>query len=50
MTRKSLGTNVGRATAQAFARKGARIGLLARGKAGLDGAADDVRKDRKSVV
>ena len=34
---------VGRATAQAFARKGARIGLLARGKAGLDGAARDVR-------
>ncbi len=34
---------VGRATAQAFARKGAHIGLLARGKAGLEGAARDVR-------
>ncbi|MFN2475008.1 MAG: SDR family oxidoreductase [Chthoniobacterales bacterium] len=34
---------VGRATVQAFAKKGARIGLLARGQAGLDGAARDVR-------
>jgi NAD(P)-dependent dehydrogenase (short-subunit alcohol dehydrogenase family) len=34
---------VGRATARAFARKGARIGLLARGQAGLDGAARNVR-------
>jgi NAD(P)-dependent dehydrogenase (short-subunit alcohol dehydrogenase family) len=33
---------VGRATAQAFARRGASIGLLARGRAGLDGAARDV--------
>ncbi len=33
---------VGRATAVEFARHGARVGLLARGKAGLDGAARDV--------
>jgi len=33
---------VGRATAIAFARRGASIGLLARGRAGLDGAARDV--------
>ncbi len=34
---------VGRATARAFARPGARIGLIARGRAGLEAAADDVR-------
>jgi NAD(P)-dependent dehydrogenase (short-subunit alcohol dehydrogenase family) len=33
---------VGRATAIAFARRGARIGLLARGRAGLEGAKRDV--------
>lgn len=33
---------VGRATAVAFAREGARIGLLARGRAGLEGARRDV--------
>lgn len=33
---------VGRATVQAFARRGARIGLLARGRAGLEGAKRDV--------
>ncbi|MBX3441732.1 MAG: SDR family oxidoreductase [Planctomyces sp.] len=33
---------VGRATAREFARRGARIGLLARGRAGLAGAAGDV--------
>ncbi|WP_256392714.1 SDR family oxidoreductase [Natronoarchaeum rubrum] len=33
---------VGRATARAFAEQGARIGLLARGEAGLDGARKDV--------
>jgi NAD(P)-dependent dehydrogenase (short-subunit alcohol dehydrogenase family) len=33
---------VGRATAQAFARQGAHIGLLARGKDGLEGARRDV--------
>jgi NAD(P)-dependent dehydrogenase (short-subunit alcohol dehydrogenase family) len=33
---------VGRATARAFARHGARIGLLARGRDGLDGARRDV--------
>jgi NAD(P)-dependent dehydrogenase (short-subunit alcohol dehydrogenase family) len=33
---------VGRATAQAFAREGARIGLIARGRAGLKGAQRDV--------
>ncbi len=33
---------VGRATVRAFARRGARIGLLARGRDGLDGALRDV--------
>jgi len=33
---------VGRATAIAFARRGAHVGLLARGRAGLEGAAHDV--------
>lgn len=33
---------VGRATAQAFARRGAHIGLVARGQAGLEGARRDV--------
>jgi NAD(P)-dependent dehydrogenase (short-subunit alcohol dehydrogenase family) len=33
---------VGRATARVFARKGARIGLLARGRDGLEGAVRDV--------
>ncbi len=33
---------VGRAVAQAFARRGARIGLIARGRAGLEGARRDV--------
>ncbi len=33
---------VGRATANAFARRGARIGLIARGKDGLEGARRDV--------
>ena len=32
---------VGRATVQAFAQEGARIGLIARGKAGLEGAKSD---------
>lgn len=36
---------VGRATAIAFARKGAHIGLLARGEAGLDGARRDVESN-----
>src|SRR5947209_4113938 len=35
---------VGRATAQEFARQGAAIGLLARGKDGLRGAARDVER------
>lgn len=34
---------IGRATVQLLAKRGARIGLLARGEAGLDGAASDVR-------
>ncbi|MGH3971552.1 MAG: SDR family oxidoreductase [Mycobacterium sp.] len=34
---------IGRATAQLLAQRGAHLGLLARGEAGLDGAADDVR-------
>src|SRR3954452_13529736 len=33
---------VGRATARAFARRGAQVGLLARGRAGLEGARGDV--------
>jgi len=35
---------VGRATAQAFAARGARIGLLARGRDGLEGARRDVEE------
>jgi NAD(P)-dependent dehydrogenase (short-subunit alcohol dehydrogenase family) len=35
---------VGRATVQAFAREGARIGLIARGRAGLEGARRDVEQ------
>ena len=35
---------VGRATAKAFARRGARIGLIARGHDGLEGARADVEK------
>ncbi|HKY09610.1 MAG TPA: SDR family oxidoreductase [Candidatus Binatia bacterium] len=35
---------VGRATARAFARRGAKIGLLARGRDGLDGACRDVER------
>lgn len=35
---------VGRATARAFAERGARIGLVARGRDGFDGARQDVEK------
>ena len=35
---------VGRATTQAFAKEGARIGLIARGRAGLEGAKRDVEE------
>lgn len=35
---------VGRATVRAFAQRGARIGLLARGRAGLEGARADVER------
>lgn len=35
---------LGRAIAQAFAKEGARIGLLARGRAGLEGAKADVER------
>jgi NAD(P)-dependent dehydrogenase (short-subunit alcohol dehydrogenase family) len=35
---------IGRATAQAFAKRGAKIGLLARGREGLEGAHRDVEK------
>jgi NAD(P)-dependent dehydrogenase (short-subunit alcohol dehydrogenase family) len=35
---------IGRAAAREFARRGDRIGLLARGRAGLDAAAGDVRE------
>jgi NAD(P)-dependent dehydrogenase (short-subunit alcohol dehydrogenase family) len=34
---------IGRAVAQAFARRGATVALLARGEKGLEGAADEVR-------
>jgi NAD(P)-dependent dehydrogenase (short-subunit alcohol dehydrogenase family) len=35
---------IGRATAQAFAKRGAKIGLLARGRVGLEGAKSEVEK------
>jgi NAD(P)-dependent dehydrogenase (short-subunit alcohol dehydrogenase family) len=35
-------SGIGRATAQAFGRQGAKVGLLARGREGLDGAAKEV--------
>jgi NAD(P)-dependent dehydrogenase (short-subunit alcohol dehydrogenase family) len=35
---------IGRAVARAFGARGAKVALLARGKAGLSGAADDVRE------
>lgn len=35
---------IGRASAVAFARRGAAVALLARGETGLEGAADDVRR------
>lgn len=35
---------VGRAAAVAFGREGAAVGLIARGRAGLEGAADDVER------
>jgi NAD(P)-dependent dehydrogenase (short-subunit alcohol dehydrogenase family) len=35
---------IGRATALEFARRGDRVGLIARGQTGLDAAADEVRK------
>jgi len=35
---------IGRATAQAFAKRGAHIGLLARGRVGLEGAKADVER------
>lgn len=38
------GAGVGRATAQAFAAQGAAVGLLARGRDGLDGAAREVER------
>ena len=42
MTGASAG--VGRAVAHAFARRGATVGLVARGEAGLEAAADEVRR------
>ncbi len=41
---------VGRATAIAFARRGAHIGLLARGQAGLEGARKDVQEARGQAL
>ncbi len=35
---------IGRAVARSFAQRGATVALLARGQAGLEGAADDVRR------
>src|SRR5689334_17692237 len=35
---------VGRAAAIAFGREGAAVGLIARGRAGLEGATDDVER------
>jgi NADP-dependent 3-hydroxy acid dehydrogenase YdfG len=34
---------IARATARLYGERGARVGLIARGQAGLDGAAGDVR-------
>ena len=36
-------SGVGRAVAHAFARRGATVGLVARGRAGLEAAAEEVR-------
>jgi short-subunit dehydrogenase len=41
---------VGRATAIAFARRGDRVGLIARGRAGLEGAATDVERAGGSAL
>jgi short-subunit dehydrogenase len=41
---------VGRATAVALAKKGYDVALLARGKAGLDGAAEDVRRQGRRAL
>jgi NAD(P)-dependent dehydrogenase (short-subunit alcohol dehydrogenase family) len=41
---------VGRATAQAFAKRGAHIGLIARGVAGLEGTRDVERLGGKALV
>lgn len=41
---------VGRATVQAFAREGARIGLIARGRAGLEGASRDVERAGSQAI
>jgi NAD(P)-dependent dehydrogenase (short-subunit alcohol dehydrogenase family) len=41
---------VGRAAAQAFARRGARIGLVARGEGGLEGARRDVEEAGGSAL
>jgi NAD(P)-dependent dehydrogenase (short-subunit alcohol dehydrogenase family) len=41
---------VGRATARAFAGRGARIGLLARGRTGLDAAAKDVESEGSTAL
>jgi NAD(P)-dependent dehydrogenase (short-subunit alcohol dehydrogenase family) len=35
---------IGRATARLFGQRGARVGLIARGQAGLDGAVRDVEE------
>lgn len=43
-------TGVGRATVQAFAREGARIGLVARGQGGLDGAQQDVQRSGGEAI
>jgi NAD(P)-dependent dehydrogenase (short-subunit alcohol dehydrogenase family) len=41
---------VGRAAAQAFARRGARIGLVTRGEGGLEGARRDVEEAGGSAL
>ena len=44
------GSGVGRATARAFAREGSRVGLLARGEEGLEGARREIEDEGGQAV